>query len=237
MGVSRSEANGLMILFPLMFFIVSSSYFYRNITFKKLSIDKDLIKRDSILSILEDNFIIDSTYQAEENYSFYKQNYLSKKRFENPKRKEFSKKPYKEYKTYVKKPLEVFDINLADTTSLKRIPGIGKVLSNRILKYRDMLGGFISVNQLKEVYGLNDTVLWALDTLVLIDSGFFPTQLAVNESDEFVLSKHPYISKTMAKLIANYRFQHGNFGSADELKNIHILDTLKLKKVLPYLKF
>lgn len=237
MGISRSEANGLMILFPLMLLIVSSSNIYQNITFKKLSMDEDLIKRDSILTILQDNFIIDSIHQAEQNYAFYKQNYLSKKRFENPKRKEFTKKSYKENITFVKKPLEIFDINIADTTSLKRIPGIGKVLSNRILKYRDMLGGFISVNQLKEVYGLNDTVLWALDTLVLIDSGFFPTQLAVNESDEFVLSKHPYISKSMAKLIANYRFQHGNIGSAAELKNIHVLDTLKLKKVLPYLKF
>jgi competence protein ComEA len=237
MGISRSEANGLMILFPLIFFIISSGYFYQNVTFKKLSMEGDLTKRDSILSILQNNFVIDSIYQADESYNFYKQNYLNKKRFENPEKKKFSKKPYKAYKTYSQKPLEVFDINQADTTTLKRIPGIGKVLSNRILKYRDMLGGFISISQLKEVYGLNDTVLWALDTLVLIRTDFSPIQLAINESDEFVLSKHPYIGKAMAKSLSSYRFQHGSYGSADDFKNIHMLDTLELKKALPYIKF
>lgn len=51
------------------------------------------------------------------------------------------------------------NLNIADTSQLKRVYGIGDKLSERIVKYRDKLGGFVSMSQLKEVYGLDSTVV------------------------------------------------------------------------------
>jgi len=50
------------------------------------------------------------------------------------------------------------DINLADTTRWQMLPGIGKVLSKRIVNYREARGGFEQIANIKKVYGIHDTV-------------------------------------------------------------------------------
>src|SRR5690606_106619 len=52
-----------------------------------------------------------------------------------------------------------FDINTCDTATLKQVYGIGPVLAERITKYRSLLGGFVTKEQLNEVYGLKDEAL------------------------------------------------------------------------------
>ena len=76
---------------------------------------------------------------------------------------------------YVSKTIEKFDINLADTTQLIQIYGIGSKLSQRIIKYRNSLGGFILMNQVKEIYGLDSVVVKELNkegTKVIADAGY-----------------------------------------------------------------
>ncbi len=129
-----------------------------------------------------------------------------------------------------------FDLNQADTTQLKSIYGIGSVLSGRIVKYRNMLGGFVDENQLKEVYGLDSAIISKLAKQSHIRPDFIPIQLNINNATEKELSKHPYISYKMAKTIIAYRFQHGKFNEIDDLLKIDLIHQEEYNRIKPYLK-
>lgn len=141
------------------------------------------------------------------------------------------------FKPSTKKSAEKFNLNLADTAQLKRIYGIGEKLSLRIIKYRDALGGFIEVNQLSEVYGLDTAVVNRLTKQSFIDSGFSPSQININTISENELAIHPYISNKEAKAIVAYRFQHGEFRALEDIGNILGVDAETIRKIEPYLKF
>ena len=132
------------------------------------------------------------------------------------------------------KPLR-FDINFADTTQLKKIYGIGKVLSVRIIAYRDRLGGFISTAQFREVYGLDSTVLRQLNEKTFISNDFQPRTLSINHATEKELALHPYIKSKLAKTIATYRFQHGNFTAISDLQKIALMNDETFGKIKSYL--
>ncbi len=146
-------------------------------------------------------------------------------------------------KTEVKAPKEVatikviepFDVNLADTTQLIRIYGIGTKLSQRIIKYRNQLGGFITLNQIEEVYGLDTTVIKELKQNIFIAENFEPAKISINTATEKELAAHPYIKYPLAKAIATYRFQHGNFSSVEDLKKIASVDETFYNRIKPYL--
>jgi DNA uptake protein ComE-like DNA-binding protein len=128
-----------------------------------------------------------------------------------------------------------FDLNLADTAQLIQIYGIGPALSRRIIKYRDRLGGFISEDQLTEVYGLDTVVIHELKKRTFIRDDFKPRQINVNLADEKELHSLPYIKLHLAKSIAAYRFQHGDFASLAELKQIALMEESLFQKIKPYL--
>ncbi|MBL7870654.1 MAG: helix-hairpin-helix domain-containing protein [Cyclobacteriaceae bacterium] len=130
---------------------------------------------------------------------------------------------------------EKFDLNLADTTQLIRIYGIGSKLSQRIIKYRNALGGFISMNQLHEVYGLDSIVVSELNEKAFVSTDFQLVQIAINSATDKELAAHPYISNKLAKAIAAYRFQHGNFTSLQDLTKIALVDEVFYTKIKPYL--
>ena len=127
------------------------------------------------------------------------------------------------------------DLNLADTLQLIRIYGIGSRLSLRIIKYRDRLGGFISMSQLAEVYGLDSVVINQLKKKTFIRDEFRPQRINVNEADEKKLASFPYIKFHLAKSIAAYRFQHGSFTSIEELRQLALMDESLFQKIKPYL--
>ncbi|GAA0188159.1 hypothetical protein GCM10009122_45590 [Fulvivirga kasyanovii] len=142
------------------------------------------------------------------------------------------------YTQVSKKAIQPFDINKADTMALKQLKGIGSVFSKRILKYRESLGGFVSKDQLKEIWGLNEAVLAQLDTLVYIDQSLSGIRLlAVNEATEQQLARHPYLSNNQAGAIVAYRYQHGKFHQVSDLYHIHRLDSATVAKLAPYLEF
>lgn len=148
--------------------------------------------------------------------------------------KEKGKDKYIRYEKNV--PAE-FDINTADTNKLKAIKGIGSVLSKRILKYRNSLGGFISKDQLQEVYGLDEQVLLQLKTRTIISSDFEPHKIDINNADVKQLSSHPYISRNLAERIVSYRDHHGKFDQERKLNDIRELDEQIKEQIYPYLKY
>ncbi|HEY3402750.1 MAG TPA: helix-hairpin-helix domain-containing protein [Ohtaekwangia sp.] len=134
------------------------------------------------------------------------------------------------------KIVERFDINTADSLRLEEIYGIGPKLSKRIINYREKLGGFVSIDQLKEVWGLDTTVVTRLTTQSFVLQNYVPVQLNLNQATENELSAHPYLSRKTAKAIVAYRFQHGPFGGFEDLRNIQALDINTIQKITPYLK-
>lgn len=127
-----------------------------------------------------------------------------------------------------------FDLNQADTTALKSVYGIGSKLSTRIIKFRESLGGFISSDQLYEIWGLDTLVIARLLKVSFIQDEFVPRTLNLNASNEEELAAHPYISKRMARAILTYRFQHGRLQSVDDLRTRLLMDEIQLNKIRPY---
>lgn len=131
--------------------------------------------------------------------------------------------------------VEKFDLNLADTTQLKTIYGIGPVIARRIAAYRTSLGGYIMFDQLYEVWGLDSTVVRRLAEKSVIGAGFTPNKLPINHCSEQELARHPYIRTKLAGAIVNYRFQHGKFGSVDDLRKIATVDEKAFHRIVPYI--
>ena len=136
---------------------------------------------------------------------------------------------------YKKAVLPYIDINTATSEEFAQTPGIGKILSERIVKFRDKLGGFYTVDQLNEVYGIQDSIIEKYNANFNIDSQF--KKININVSTEKELSAHPYISYQTAKIIVNYRKQHGAFTTAQELLNIKVIEEDWLKKISNYLEY
>lgn len=128
-----------------------------------------------------------------------------------------------------------FDLNTADSLRFQAIRGIGKVLSGRILRFRESLGGFIDPNQLYEVYGLDSAVVADLLRYGFVEEDFVPNRININEASENDLERHPYLSRKQATAIVTYRFQHGPFSSVMELKRVLPAPDTALKRILPYL--
>ncbi len=106
----------------------------------------------------------------------------------------------------IPKVAKTFDLNFADTTQLATIYGIGPATARRIVNYRTALGGFLSHNQLHEVWGMDSSVVRRLAEKTVIEADFTPEKLAINQKNEQELGRHPYIRTKLARAIVNYRF-------------------------------
>ena len=121
---------------------------------------------------------------------------------------------------------------------LIKIKGIGSVYSSRIIKYRSALGGFAYKTQLKEVYGIDDSLFQALLPFIQLDTSFKLRKIQINTVDKSTLSKHPYFrSKRLSDVVIKYRNNHGSFKQGDDLLKIHLISDSLLKKISPYLDF
>jgi len=145
------------------------------------------------------------------------------------------------YHTYENKPFVreerkpiVININEADTTAFIALPGIGSKLSARIISFREKLGGFYSIEQIGETWGLPDSTFQKLKSRFQI-SGENVRKINLNTATKDELKAHPYIRWNLANAIVEYRSQHGNFKNLDELKNIVLVDEPTFEKITHYL--
>jgi DNA uptake protein ComE-like DNA-binding protein len=129
---------------------------------------------------------------------------------------------------------EIIEINIADTTAFIALPGIGSKLAARIVNFRDKLGGFYSVQQVAETYGLPDTAFDKIKVFLQCNNPSVQ-QLNINTTDANTLKQHPYIRWNLANVIVQYRVQHGNFKSVDDLLQIAIITPEIFAKISPYL--
>lgn len=138
--------------------------------------------------------------------------------------------------TYIKKKIEPFDINEADTSAFIALPGIGSKLAARIVLFREKLGGFYDKEQIREVYGLHDSVFQKISPLLECNTRNVK-KIDINTAEKETLKVHPYIRWKVAHALVTYRAQHGSFTSADDLSKLENVDVDALKKMMPYISF
>lgn len=130
--------------------------------------------------------------------------------------------------------IEKIDINLADTTAFIALPGIGSKLSKRIIAFREKLGGFYSIDQVGETYLLPDSTFQKVKPHLVM--GNTPIKkININTASINEMKTHPYIRYNLANAIFQYRQQHGNFNSIEEIKKILIITDEIYLKIAPYL--
>jgi competence ComEA-like helix-hairpin-helix protein len=131
-------------------------------------------------------------------------------------------KPFEKYAYNNKsqKKVEIpTDINIADTIELKKIYGIGSKLANRIVVYREKLGGFYSYTQLNEVWGLNPSLVELLQKKFVVNKETIK-KININTVEQKTLEQHPYIGFKTAKNIMAYKKQHGKFNKIEDIRKI-----------------
>ena len=130
---------------------------------------------------------------------------------------------------------QIIELNQADSLSLISIKGIGPFYSKQILKYRSELGGFYSYNQFSEIWGLEKLDVEKLKLQTLIDT-LYVSKINVNTIEIEQLKIHPYLNYKQAKMIVNYRIQHGDFRQVKDIQKIRPISPEIFRKIAPYLQ-
>lgn len=126
------------------------------------------------------------------------------------------------------------DINTADTTALIALPGIGSKLAFRIVNFREKLGGFYSIDQIKETYGLPDSTFQKIKQYLKLENNSLK-KININTATLDELKAHPYIKYSIANPIVSYRNEHGPFIRVEDIKKVMVVTEDVFQKILPYL--
>jgi competence protein ComEA len=129
----------------------------------------------------------------------------------------------------------IIEINTADSAAFEALYGIGSVLSARIIKYRNSLGGFCRIEQVSEVRGVSDSTFRLIRPHLSVNPALV-ARININTADYETLQKHPYIRAKIAHAIIGYRNANGKFETLEQLKGLKPITDDIFKKLLPYLK-
>lgn len=132
------------------------------------------------------------------------------------------------------KPAAIIEINKADSAQLVSLKGIGPAYAMRIIRYRDKLGGFHAKQQLKEVFGIDEEHYLLMDKQVKVNATLV-NKVNINKATFEDMRRFPYLSYKQINAIIQYRNEHGDYETLDDLKEVAILDDATLKKIKPYL--
>lgn len=135
-----------------------------------------------------------------------------------------------------KYPLGVqVDVNVADTTELRKIPNIGPSFARRIVRYRELLGGYCRAEQLLEVYGMDRVLYEKILPWVSVENPS-PVLLPVNSLSLPALKKHPYINFYQAKAIVELR-RKKRLSDVSDLQLLEEFSAEDITRLRPYLSF
>ena len=128
----------------------------------------------------------------------------------------------------------IIDVNTADTSAFISLPGIGSKLAARIVTFREKLGGFYSVEQIGETYGLPDSTFQNIKQYLNLDNA--PVKkININTATVDEMKSHPYIKYSLANPIVAYRNEHGKFSTIEDIKKVMAVTEDIYKKIAPYL--
>ena len=153
--------------------------------------------------------------------------------------KENNQREFKYTKQEKLKDSEYIFLNETDTAQWKKVPGIGSAYASRIVKYNKLLGGFTSITQLREVYGIDDELFDNISLYVMEEDNIINKckKLEVNKLEFKEIVAHPYIDYEQTKAIVNLRRRIGNITSIDELAMLDEFTPEDIIRITPYLQF
>ncbi|MDR0995199.1 MAG: helix-hairpin-helix domain-containing protein [Tannerella sp.] len=128
------------------------------------------------------------------------------------------------------------ELNAADTSTLKKVPGIGSSYARRIVGYRRLLGGFYAVSQLRELYGMDEERFLSLKDWFYVETSLL-RPLAVNRLTADSLAKHPYLSYRQSKAIYRLRKQKGRLEGWNNLILLDEFTEIDRQRLAAYLSF
>ena len=131
-------------------------------------------------------------------------------------------------------PLTI-DVNQANTEDWQKLKGIGPVLSKRIVKFRNALGGFYTIDQIGQTFGLPDSTFQAIKPYLKLISPF--SKISINSISEAILKKHPYISWKQAQVLVRFRNERNQLTDIEDLKAAEIFDSTEIRRLQPYIDF
>lgn len=142
--------------------------------------------------------------------------------------------------TYVSRKRDtILCLNTADTATLQMIRGIGRYSAVQIVRYRERLGGYVSVQQLREIDRLRD-----VDSLIphFTTDTSLVRKLYVNRLSTEALNRHPYLSFEQARAIHDEHHRHGKIRDASRLLNLKFRGEMlfteeDIERLRPYLSF
>ncbi len=153
--------------------------------------------------------------------------------------KENNQREFKYTKQEKLKDSEYIFLNETDTAQWKKVPGIGSAYASRIVKYNKLLGGFTSITQLREVYGIDDELFDNISLYVMEEDNIINKckKLEVNKLEFKEIVAHPYIDYEQTIAIVNLRRRIGNISSINELAMLDEFTPEDIKRISHYLQF
>ena len=157
------------------------------------------------------------------------------------KNENYTREPKKDYKKSnffpnKKNPIPTIEINNAGQLELEKLPGIGAVLGQRIIKLREALGGYYKIEQIAEVYGVERETFEKIRDYLKCNSKLVKT-ISFNTATLEELQHHPYISQKLAYQIINYRTKVGQFKSLEDTKQLYEMTPKSFERLSPYIGF
>jgi len=140
----------------------------------------------------------------------------------------------KESSKTISSKYNVIDINTADTTAFIALPGIGSKLAYRIINFRDKLGGFYSVEQIGETFGLPDSTFQKIKQYLKLENTSI-RKININTASIDELKAHPYIKWSIANPIIAYRNEHGPYLKVEDIKKVMVVTEEIYEKIFNYL--
>jgi DNA uptake protein ComE-like DNA-binding protein len=129
----------------------------------------------------------------------------------------------------------LININTTFAQQLEELAGVDGKLARRIISYRDKLGGFVSLDQYGEVYGMSNYLRLRLAKQTIVTEKYLPKQLSLNHATFKELVVHPYVSPDMAKAIIACRKKKGKFIELTDIQKLPGYEPTWGKKIRPYL--
>jgi len=127
----------------------------------------------------------------------------------------------------------IIELNQADTLDLQLLKGIGPYYASNILKYRNLLGGYVKREQLLEVYGMDSSRYAGILENIRVDPESIK-KLNLNTSSFKSFVRHPYFDYHIVKQIFLYRNENGRIDSVQELKDVKMVSPIIYQKIAPY---
>lgn len=129
----------------------------------------------------------------------------------------------------------VVEINSADAETFQKLKGIGPYFSKEIIIYRNKLGGFYSLIQLKEVYGIKEESYLEIESKLEIDHSKIE-KVDLNKAGFKELIRHPYIDKEITVAILKLKKELGSFNKVEDLIYYETLEQEDFEKIKAYLE-